>query len=338
MTHMQALGYSHAHQPPELVNMPMPQATGHDLLVEIKAIAINPVDTKVKAAITEKLPAPKVIGWDAVGTVIATGNDVELFKAGDKVYYAGDMTRPGCYASHQLVDERIVGYAPTTLSIEQIAAMPLTTITAWEALFSRLRINPDMDEGKTILMIGGAGGVGSIAIQLAQKIARLNVVATASRSESAQWCLNFGADFVINHHSDITAEYRGLRLDAPDYILCLNNTDQHFSCMADLIAPQGTICSIVGTREKHDLDCLKAKSAGFVWEFMFTRPMFQTKDLIAQHQLLNTVSQLLDEGVIKSTLNQVVGNISAKNIEKAHQQLLSGTTLGKLVLTAPVTA
>lgn len=331
---MKALGFNSNDSGAVLFEQATPQASGKDLLVEIDAIAVNPVDTKIKAGIKESLAAPKIIGWDASGTVKAIGKEVELFKVGDKVFYAGDISRPGCYASHQLVDERIVGHAPKSLSATESAVMPLCSITAWEALFSRLKIIADLDKGKNILIIGGAGGVGSIAIQLAKKIAQLNVITTASHNKSEQWCRDLGADHVINHHSDIVLQYRALGIDDPDYILCLNNTDRHFAAMAELVAPQGLICSIVGTQEKHDLDCLKSKSVGFVWEFMFTRPIFKTADMIAQHHLLNTIAQHLDNGVLRSTLTATLGAMNANNIDKAHQQLLSGSTIGKLALTA----
>jgi len=331
---MKAYGFSSNDSAAQLIELHTPHASGHDILIKIDAIAVNPVDTKVIAAIKEPLTEAKIVGWDVSGTVTAIGDHVELFKVGDKVFYAGDVTRPGCYASHQLVDERIVGHAPKTLSACEAAAMPLTSITAWQALFSRLKIIADIDQGKNILIIGGAGGVGSIAIQLAKVVAKLNVITTASRSESEQWCHTLGADHVLNHHSDLVLQYRTLGIDDPDYILCLNNTDRHFSAMAELIAPQGLICSIVGTQEKHDLDCLKSKSAGFVWEFMFTRPMFKTTDMIAQHYLLNNIAQLVDEGQLKTTLTATIGPINADNIAIAHQQLQSGSTIGKLALTA----
>jgi len=330
---MNAFGFNSTDAQPQLLEQLTPTATGHDLLIKIDAIAVNPVDTKVIASMTEILNTPRIVGWDATGTVIAIGEDTVLFKVGDKVFYAGDITRPGCYASHQLVDERIAGIAPSTLTPEQAAAMPLTSITAWEALFSRLKITEQHDAGKNILIIGGAGGVGSIAIQLAKKIAKLNVIATASHTASIEWCKKMGADKIINHQGDLAHQYRAQGMRDPDYILCLNNTDQHFAAMADLIAPQGMICSIVGSQQKQDLDKLKSKSAGFVWEFMFTRPMFKTYDLIAQHHLLNNIAKLLDEGQIISTLTKSLGPMNAENIQKAHQQLLSGTTIGKLALT-----
>jgi zinc-binding alcohol dehydrogenase family protein len=331
---MKAFGFNSNDSEAVLFEQTTPQAVGKDLLIKIDAIAVNPVDTKVKANISEPLSTPKIVGWDASGTVIAIGNEVELFKTGDKVFYAGDVTRSGCYASHQLVDERIVGFAPTSLTAAESAAMPLTSITAWEALFSRLKITEEHDAGKTILIIGGAGGVGSIAIQLAKTIAKLNVVTTASRAESEQWCRKLGADYVINHHSDLVLQYRTLGVKDPDYIFCLSETDQHFAAMAELIAPQGMICTIVGSQEKHDLDCLKSKSAGLVWEFMFTRPMFNTDDLIEQHHLLNKIAQLLDKDQLISTLTETIGPMTSDNISKVHQHLTTGTTIGKLALTA----
>jgi zinc-binding alcohol dehydrogenase family protein len=331
---MKAFGFSSNDTPAQLVEQPTPRANGRDLLIEIDAVAANPVDTKVKAGIKGNLPAAKIVGWDATGTVVASGDQVELFKMGNKVFYAGDISRDGCYASHQLVDERIVGHAPKTLTPTETAVMPLTSITAWESLFSRLHINREKDEGKNILIIGGAGGVGSIAIQLAKKVAGLNVITTASRSESEQWCYKLGADHVINHHGEMVLQYRTLGLSDPDYILCTMNTDHHFSAMAELIAPQGIICSIDGTQVKQDLDCLKSKSVGFVWEFMFTRSMYKTSDMIEQHYLLNKIAKLLDNGEIISTLAETIGPLNTDNIELAHKQLLSGTTIGKLALTA----
>ncbi len=331
---MYALAYHHhSDKQASHITLEPLEPTGHDLHIAIKAIAVNPVDTKVKASLTEKLATPRVIGWDAAGIVEAVGDKVSLFKQGDKVFYAGDIGRPGCYASHQLVDERIVGHHPKSLDFNDAAALPLTSITAWEALFSRLKIGEE-DNGKHILIIGGAGGVGSIAIQLAKAVAGLTVIATASRLESQQWCKNLGADHVIDHH-DLLTQYQQSKLPAPDYILCLNNTDQHFADMTNLIAPQGMICSIVGTAKHHDLDLLKSKSAGFVWEFMFTRPMLDTPDLIQQHHLLNKIADLIDSNIIQHTRTTAVNPFFADNIQQAHSQLLTGNTIGKIVLSIP---
>jgi zinc-binding alcohol dehydrogenase family protein len=312
----------------------MPIPTGHDLLVKINAIAINPVDTKVRASLTEALAEARILGWDAMGIVQAVGEDTSLFKAGDAVFYAGDISRPGCYASHQLVDERIVGKAPKSLSAEQAAVMPLTSITAWEALFSRLKINPEKDHNKTVLIIGGAGGVGSIAIQLAKSVAKLNVVATASQEKSQAWCKQLGADHIINHRYDLVSQYQQLAIEKPDYILCLSHTDDYFDAMSQLIAPEGMICSIVETKKEHQLDTLKSKSAGFVWEFMFTRPVMKTPTMQEQHHLLNRIADLLDQGVIVTTLTEQLGAISPENIQRAHEQILKGRTIGKMALSS----
>ncbi len=314
------------------LDLATPQPEGHDLLIKIEAISVNPVDYKVRQKIIDPQEAPRILGWDAAGIVESVGENVSLFKTGDRVFYAGDITRSGSNASHQLVDERIVGHMPASLDFAAAAALPLTSITAWEAIFERLKINPDIDAGKQMLIINGAGGVGSIAIQLAKQVANLNVIATASRPESQQWCHSMGADRVINHHQDMRAQYQQLKLTEPDYILCLNNTDLHFDAMTELIAPQGMICSIVETTQNHNLDTLKSKSAGFVWEFMFTRSMYKTADLIKQHSLLNSIAKLVDSGKIKSTLNSTNSPLSAENITVIHKQLEAGSSIGKTVL------
>lgn len=315
-----------------LIEQETPTPTGRDLLVSIQAVSVNPVDTKVRAAVTKDTDSPIILGWDAAGVVELVGEAVEFFKPGDRVFYAGDITRPGSYASHQLVDERIVGQHPSSLSFAQAAAMPLTSITAWEALFSRLKIHPERDAARRILIIGAAGGVGSIAIQLAKTVANLEVTATASRTETQEWCRSMGADYVINHHEDMPTQLKEKAIGPPDYIFCLNDTDYYFELMAELIAPQGMICAIAGGSKSHDLNLLKSKSAGIVWEFMFTRSMFQTGDMGKQHELLNKVSRLLDDGQIRSTINCEHGRISPRNINDAHQMLENGRSIGKLVL------
>jgi zinc-binding alcohol dehydrogenase family protein len=310
-----------------------PLAHDHDLLVKVHAISVNPVDTKVRAPKDQIETSPRILGWDAAGEVVAVGQLVEHFAVGDRVYYAGDITRAGSNSEFQLVDERIVGKKPTSLSFAEAAALPLTSITAWEALFERLQISTQGDDaGKSILIIGGAGGVGSIAIQLAKKLAKLNVIATASRPESQQWCLSRGADSVINHHQSIEDELVVIDKSQVDYILCLNNTDQHWSAMAKAIKPQGRICSIVDTSSV-DLSLLKSKSASFVWEFMFTRAMYKTADMDEQQKLLNKVADLINEGVLSTTANTVLQPINAENLRKAHALIEQGNSIGKLVIT-----
>jgi len=316
------------------VELQQPMPDGRDLLVAVKAIAVNPVDTKVRAPKEKVEDAPRILGWDAAGVVAAVGPDVSGFKVGDQVFYAGDITRPGSNSEFQLVDERIVGHAPASLAVEEAAALPLTAITAWEALFDRLRVPRKAAAGKaaSILIIGGAGGVGSIAIQLAAKLAGLQVIATASRPESEKWVRELGAHRVINHFGDIPAQLKEIGYDSVDYVLILNDTDKHFPAAATAIAPQGTIATIVENNAPLDVSLLKAKSAGFVWEFMFTRSMFQTPDMAQQGKLLDEIAHLIDQGVIKTTLSKVLSPINAANLRQAHADLEGGRVIGKIVL------
>lgn len=310
---------------------PVPQ--GRDLLVAVDAISVNPVDTKVRKPKDKVEDDFKVLGWDAVGRVVATGPDVSLFKVGDAVYYAGSIARPGSNSEFQLVDERIVGRKPASLSNAQAAALPLTAITAWEGLFDRLQIPQDKNvHSKTLLIIGGAGGVGSIAIQLAKALTNVTIVATASREESAQWCKSLGADFIIDHHQSFSAQLKASGLQSPDYIFCLNNTDQHWANMAEVIKPQGHICSIVELSGSVDLNLIKNKSVSFTWELMFTRSLFETEDMIEQHHLLNRVAALIDEGKLVTTVTEVLSPINAENLRKAHAKIEGGKTIGKIVL------
>jgi len=310
-----------------------PNPQGHELLVKIKAIAVNPVDYKIRqnSAKDTELAEPKIIGWDACGVVEAIGNEVSLFKVGDKVYYAGDITKPGCNAEYQVIDERIVGKKPRSLSDEAAAAMPLTSLTAWEILFDRMRISAEKDKGKTLLIIAGAGGVGSIAIQLAKKIAHLKVIATASRPETVAWCKRMGADVVVNH-KNLVEEVRNAGFQFVDFIADFVDTNAYWDSMAELIKPQGHIASITGSATPVALNKLKTKSASFSWEFMYTRSTFQTEDMIEQHHILNKVADLLDEGVLVHALTQTLNGLSAETLKQAHRQLESGTTIGKLAI------
>ncbi len=308
-----------------------PSPSGRDLLVEVRAISVNPVDTKVREKTSEPQNPPLILGWDAAGKVISVGPEAELFKPGDKVFYAGSINRPGSNSPFQLVDERIVGSMPKTLSFEEAAALPLTSITAWEALFDRLRI-PKNKSGKSILVLGGAGGVGSIAIQLANKVAGLKVIATASRPETKKWCHDLGAHHVVNHHENIPNQLNEIGFETIDYALIFNDTDKNYPSAAEAIAPQGKICSIVENQSSLDMGLLKSKSASFHWEFMFTRPMFKTPDMIEQHLLLNEIARLIDTKTIKTTVNQIMSPINVENLRKAHDTLEKGRTIGKIVL------
>jgi zinc-binding alcohol dehydrogenase family protein len=302
------------------IELPKPAPAGRDLLVKVEAISINPVDYKQRKAATD---ATRVLGWDAAGTVAAVGDKVSLFSVGDPVYYAGDVTRPGCDSEFHLVDERIVGRKPKSLDFAQAAAIPLTAITAWECFFDRLKVQ----SGKTILIIGGAGGVGSIGIQIA-KIAGLKVIATASRAESVAWVKAMGADEVVNHREGLASQIK----KPVDYIAVFNDIDGHWAAIGELIAPQGGIVSIVGNLKPLAMDAIRAKSATLCWELMFTRARFQTPDMIEQHRLLNQVADWLDAGRLKGTLRETLTPINAANLRAAHARLESGTTIGKLVL------
>jgi NADPH2:quinone reductase len=313
--------------------IPKPIPGPNDLLVKISAVSVNPVDFKIRQSSAKDtvLETPKIIGWDAVGIVENIGEKVRLFEVGDAVYYAGDLTKQGTNAEYQIIDERIVGKKPVTLSVEEAAAIPLTGLTAWEILFDRIRINPEKDKGKTILIIGGAGGVGSIAIQLAKKIAGLTVIATASRPETMEWSKKQGADFVVDH-KDLIASVRAAGFQNVDFILDFVDTNFYWDIMAELIKPQGHIASITGSSDPVALNKLKSKSVSFSWELMYTRSMFQTEDMIEQHHILNKLADLLDEGVLKTTLNETLNGLTPENFKKAHELLESGKTIGKIAI------
>lgn len=311
----------------------MPKAAGFDLLVKVAANSVNPVDFKIRetAAKDVVLETPKVIGWDAVGIVEAVGEKTARFKVGDHVYYAGDITRSGSNAEYQLIDERIVGIKPKNLSIAEAAAIPLTGLTAYESLFDRIKVNPETDKGKTVLVLAGAGGVGSMAIQLAKTIGNLTVIATASREDSTQWCKDLGADFVVNHHH-LKEELEKIGHSQVDYILDFVDLEGYWDLAAELIKPQGHIVSITESSKPLNLDILKLKSVSFSWEFMYTRSMFTTDDIDRQHQILNHISELLDNGALKSTLTTTLEGFTVDNLKKAHKMQESGKTIGKTVI------
>lgn len=336
---MKAIGFTRylpISDPQALVDIELeqPTPTGRDLLVKVEAIAVNPVDTKVRAPKDKVESAPRVLGWDAAGVVAAVGPEATLFKVGDPVYYAGDITRPGANSEFHLIDERIVGTKPASLDFSSAAALPLTTITAWEALFDRLGVSAEgKDAGKSVLIVGGAGGVGSIGIQLAKRVAKLQVIATASRPESAEWARELGADHIVDHFGDIPAQMKEIGFPQVDYVLIFNDTDKHFPAAAEVIKPQGGISTIVENARPLPVELLKAKSAAFHWEFMFTRAMFNTPDMIEQHKLLSEVARLIDAGTLRTTLGRDLGPINATNLREAHRLLEEGRTVGKLVLT-----
>lgn len=313
------------------VDLPKPSPEGHDILVSVKAVSINPVDTKVRVSKDIVEETPRVLGWDASGVVEAVGPDVTLFKAGDEVYYAGDITRSGTNSEFQLVDERIVGNKPKSLSFAEAAALPLTTITAYESFFDRLGIDRDgRNKGESILIIGAGGGVGSIGIQLA-KAAGLTVIATASRPETTAWVKDLGADHVVNHREPMAEQVRALGMQFVDHIAIFNDM-RHFETAVDLIRPQGAIVTIDNTDSPMPMADMKVKAASLHWEFMFTRAMFQTPDMIEQHKLLTYVAGEIDAGRIRTTLDKVLSPINAENIRAAHALIETGTAKGKVVV------
>ena len=327
-------GYRPVDDPDCFAEMDMPVAAlgPRDLLVRVRAVSVNPVDVKVRCRAADA--TPRVLGWDAAGEVLAAGRECTLFGPGAHVYYMGDLNRPGCNADLHVVDERVVGRLPAGLDFAQAAALPLTALTAWEALFERLDVQRATAAGnRHLLVIGGAGGVGSMAIQLA-RLAGLEVTATASRPESAAWVRELGAAHVVDHGRPLAPQLREQGLPEPQYILCCAETDAWFDAMAQLVAPQGRICTLASTREKHDIKPLMDKAAALMWENVFARTEFRTADLVSQHDILEQVADRLEDGRLRGTLREVLGPLSAAGLREAHARLESGHVLGKLVLTA----
>ena len=309
-----------------------PEPSGRDLRVAIKAVSVNPVDTKVRQRAVPPAGQHKILGYDAAGIVDAVGPDVTLFKPGDEVFYAGSVLRQGTNAEFHLVDERIVGSKPTTLSFAQAAALPLTSITAWELLFERLGVLPGKRlDPRSLLITGGAGGVGSILIQLARRLTGLTVIATASRPETVKWCEALGAHAVIDHSKPMKAQIDAMKFPDVALIASLTNTEQHFAALIDIVAPQGKIALIDDPAALSALP-LKAKSVSLHWEAMFARSSYQTADMIAQHHLLNDVADMIDKGVLRTTLEDTYGAINAANLKRAHKLIESGKSVGKIVL------
>jgi zinc-binding alcohol dehydrogenase family protein len=328
---MRAIGY-HASGPLEDIELPRPTPAGRDLLVAVRAVSVNPVDTKIRTRVQPEGAGWKVLGWDAAGVVEAVGPQASLFRPGDEVFYAGALDRPGTNAEFHLVDERIVGRKPATLSFAGAAALPLTSITAWEALFDRLDVRrPVAGATNAILIIGGAGGVGSIAIQLARRLTDLTVIATASRPETAAWAQDLGAHHVVDHAKPLAAEVAALGIGQPGFVFSTTHTDRHLTEIAALIAPQGRLV-LIDDPGALEVPLLKPKSISLHWEFMFTRSMFGTVDIAAQGQLLTEVARLVDAGTLRTTLAEGFGPISAAGLGRAHALIESGRARGKLVL------
>ncbi|RUO72904.1 zinc-binding alcohol dehydrogenase family protein [Idiomarina ramblicola] len=313
------------------VDDPVPGAS--DILVKVKAVAVNPVDTKIRMRMAPE-SGHKIIGWDAVGEIISIGDKVTGFEPGDRVWYAGDITRPGCNAQFQAVDYRIASKAPENLDDCQAAALPLTSITAWELLFDRLQIDkPSPHKKRTLLIIGGAGGVGSILIQLAAQLTDVTVIATASRAESQQWVKALGADHVINHYEDLAEQLESIGTPPVTDVACLTHSEQYFNQCMTLMAPQGRFSLIDDPAESIDITKMKQKCISLHWEFMFTRSMFTTDDMIKQQELLTHIARMVEKGQIRSTLGKSFGEMNADNLRKAHKAIESHKTIGKIALT-----
>lgn len=332
---MKAIGYKESlpieeEQSLQDIEIAMPTASGRDILVEVKAISVNPVDYKIRQRRKSEDGEWVVIGWDATGIVKAVGDAVTLFKEGDEVWYAGDLNRPGSNAQYQLVDERIVGFKPQSLSFSEAAALPLTTITAWELLFDRMEVTKD-NPAKSILVIGAAGGVGSILVQLVKKLTKLKIIGTASRETTTKWLKELGVDKVINHRNKLSEEFTKHELPEADYVISLNATDQHKDEIVKVIKPQGKFGLIDDPLELNVMS-FKAKAVSTHIELMFTRSLFQTPDMIEQHNILNETAKLIDKGIIKTTVGEHFGKINAANLRKAHALLESMKAKGKIVL------
>ncbi|MGC1497736.1 MAG: zinc-binding alcohol dehydrogenase family protein [Sulfitobacter sp.] len=312
--------------------LPAPVAKGKDLLVRIDGISLNPVDFKERHDVVGKLAEPLILGWDACGEVLAVGENVETYKVGDMVMYAGEINRPGCYAEMQLVDERIVGPKPASLTPQEAACVPLTTLAAWEALFDRLEIDRITDDNIALLIIGGAGGLGSMAIQFARQLSKCKVIATASRKESKDWCLKMGAHHVIDHSIDLKDQLAVLGHDTVPLILNLSDNIPYWEVMADIISPEGAICLVASTKAKLDLDLFMGKSVRINYELMFTRSLYSTDKMPVQGTVLRRIAKMIDAGTIRHTKTIGLGKISAENIRKAHTRVETGRMIGKVTL------
>lgn len=308
-----------------------PTPSGRDLKVKVKAVAVNPVDFKIRQNVSPETGTTKILGWDAVGEVVEVGDQASLFAPGDSVYYADDLTRQGTNAQYHVVDERIVGKKPQSLSDAQAAALPLTTITAWELLFEHLALTQDESAEQVLLIVGASGGVGSIMVQLAATLTSATIIATASRDSSRDWVKSLGAHHVIDHSQPMTEQIEALGVGPVTHVASLTHTDSYLDTYVEVLKPMGKI-ALIDDPDNLDIRLLKPKSISLHWEFMFTRSMFQTTDMLAQHTLLNEVSRLIDDGKLKTTFGQHLGKINAANLRKAHAILESGKSIGKLVL------
>lgn len=333
---MKAVAFTHSKPITEMdalenIDLPIPVPRRHDLLVEIKAISVNPVDTKIRKS-QEPLGEPRVLGYDAAGIVRGIGPEAQNFSVGDEVFYAGVPDRQGTNAEFHLVDDRLVGHKPKTLSFAEAAALPLTALTAWEMLFERFRIVRGHQQGGTLMIVGGAGGVGSMAIQLAAQLTDMTIIATASRPESVEWCRSLGAHHVVNHEHDLADQVLKIGLEAPSHIFCAAHAKKHFNKLVELLAPEGSVGIIESNAGALNVSSLIQKSATLHTEYVFTHGLMHTRHMSSQHRTLETIAHLVDAGTLKTTMTENYGKINAINLMLAHAALESGTTTGKIVL------
>jgi NADPH2:quinone reductase len=316
----------------EEIEVETPVPGGRDILVRIDGISINPVDSKERLDLTGRLDEPRILGWDACGEVISVGDSVQKFKPGDMVMYAGDITRPGSYAEFQLVDERIVGPKPATLSCEEAATLPLTTLVAWESLFDRLEISRNDFDSPALLIIGAAGGLGSMAIQFARQFSNCTIIATASRPETQKWCADLGAHHVIDHSADLREQLKAIGFETVPYILNCSNNIPYWEMMSEMVSPEGAICLVASTKAKLDLDLYMEKSVRINYELMFTRSIFGTNKMPIQGEVLAKVSELVDAGTIRHVMTENFGPMTKESLAKAHAHIEQGRMLGKMAL------
>ncbi len=333
---MKAVAFTHsrpvtAFDALEDIELPVPVPRHHDLLVEIKAVSVNPVDTKIRQS-NEPLGEPRVLGFDAAGIVRAIGPEVQNFSVGDEVFYAGVPDRPGTNAEFHLVDDRIVGHKPKSLGFAESAALPLTALTSWEMLFERFRIPRDQPHGGTLLIVGAGGGVGSMAIQLASQLTDMTVIATASRPETADWCRSLGAHHIVNHQHDLGAQILQAGLTPPGHIFCVAHVKRHFHKLVELLAPEGAVGIIESNAGELNVSPLIRKSATLHTEYVFTRGSLHTPTMGIQHRTLEAIAHLVDNGTLKTTMTETYGPINAANLIRAHAALEAGNTMGKIVL------
>src|SRR6266568_1194455 len=334
---MKAIGYIQSLPPSDPKSLfdfelPTPTPRSHDLLVRVHAVSVNPVDTKVRMRAQGSEAQPKILGYDCAGVVESVGHNATLFKPGDEVFYAGAITRPGTNSEFHIVDERIVGHKPHSLTFAEAAALPLTSVTAWELLFDRLRIPLGKpQQAGTLLVVGASGGVGSILVQLARRLTGVAIIGSASRPETQAWVLKNGAHQTVDHSKKLSEEVRHLGFKNVEYIIGLTHTDKHFDEIVEIIAPQGAF-ALIDDPDLIDVRKLKTKAASLHWESMFTRSTFQTADMIEQHRILEQISRLVDEGLIRTTLGKTAGRINAENLRQAHALIESNKSIGKLAL------